>query len=206
MKDKKYNFGRARFFLAIVAALVTLLPVAASLASDAEGGSPSIFAGDIGNVVWTLVIFFAVLFILGKFAWGPILEQLQAREEFIHDSLAKADEARNAAERQLKEYEQKLAEARAEATAIVDEGRRDAEVVKQKIESEARAEADSSLKRAKREIRIAKETAVKDLYSVAGDLAIGVAGKIIHKELTAADHERLIADSIAKLEDQAPTN
>ncbi len=206
MNEKKYKLGRARFFLAIVVALVALLPVAVSLASDAKGGSPSIFAGDIGNVVWTLVIFFVVLFILGRFAWGPILSQLQARENFIHDSLAKADEARAAAASQLKEYEQKMAAARAEAAAIVDEGRRDGEVVKQKIESDARAEAEAALERAKREIGIAKETAIKDLYGVAGKLAVGVAGKIIHKELSATDHEQLIADSIAKLESQTPAN
>ncbi len=185
--------------------LLTQLPAFVAMASEEEGGA-NVFAGDIGNVIWTWLVFLIVVFILGKYAWKPILAQLQTREEFILESLAKAEEARIRAESQAEEYKQKLAEARAEATAIVDEGRRDAEVVKQKIESKARADAESSLERAKREIGIAKETAVKDLYSVAGDLAVGVASKIIHKELTATDHERLIADSIAKLEGQSPAN
>lgn len=183
--------------------LCAAVPAWAAEQGKSEGG---LFAGDIGNVFWTVLIFGIVLVILGKFAWGPILSQLQAREEFIHDSLAKADEARTAAERQLKEYEKKMAAARAEATAIVEEGRRDGDVVKQKIESDARAEAEATLERVKREISIAKETAVKDLYAVAGKLAVGVAGKIIHKELSAADHEQLIAQSIDQLERQTPAN
>jgi F-type H+-transporting ATPase subunit b len=198
--------GILRPFLIFAALLLALLPTAATFASSAEGASPGIFSGDIGNVFWTLVIFFIVLFVLGKYAWGPILERLQAREDFIHEALAKADKAQTAAEAQFKEYEAKLAQARAEATAIVEEGRRDAEVVKQKIESDARTEAQTMLVRAKREIEIARDTAIKDLYGVAGKLAIGVAGKIIGEQLKESDHERLIADAIEQIEGRSASN
>ncbi len=73
-----------------------------------------------------------MLFVLGKFAWGPILSGLQARENFIRESLETAKRDRDEAEARLREYEERLATARAEATAIVDEGRRDAEVVKRR--------------------------------------------------------------------------
>jgi F-type H+-transporting ATPase subunit b len=175
-------------------------------AEHGETGEASLFAGDIGNVFWTVLIFAIVLFVLGKFAWGPILERLQAREDFIHDALAKADKAQTAAEAQFKEYEAKLAQARAEATAIVEEGRRDAEVVKQKIETDAREEAQTMLTRAKREIEIARDTAIKELYGVAGRLAVGVASKIIDQQLNEADHERLIADAIEQLEGRSASN
>ena len=99
----------------------------------AEGGDGNIFAGDLGNMIWTVVIFVLVLLVLGKFAWGPILEGLQARENFIRESLEEAKADRESAEERLREYEVKLAEARAEATALVEEGRRDAELVRQTI-------------------------------------------------------------------------
>lgn len=170
----------------------------------AEGGeSVNIFAGDIGNVLWTLVIFGGVLFVLGKYAWGPILSNLQQREEFIRDSLEKAKQDRDAAEARLKEYEERLNTARAEATAIVDEGRRDAEVVRERIEKEAQAEAERMLQRAKREIVIAKETAVKEIYTVSGGLAIDIASRIVARELTAQDHQRLIEDSITEMNQMA---
>ena len=86
--------------------------------------------------------------------------------------------------------------AKFEATAIVDEGRRDAVVVKQRIEEDAQREADKRLERAKREIQIATETATKELYLVAARLATDMAGKMIGRELTPQDHERLIAESL----------
>ena len=164
------------------------------------GGGPSLFTGDLGNIFWSLVTFLAVLGVLGKFAWKPILNALQKREDFIRDSLEQAKKDREAAEARLTEYEDKLAAARAEATAIVDEGRRDAQVVKQKIEDDAKAEGDAVIERARREIAIATDTAVKELYSLTAKLSTDVASRIIRKELDAKEHERLIAEAIEELQ------
>lgn len=183
------------------AIIAALLASWSSRAWAAEGGGGNnLFAGDIGNAVWTLVIFLVVLFVLGKFAWPPILNGLQAREDFIRKSLAEAKADREAAEARLKEYEERLARARGEATAIVEEGRRDAGVVRQRIEEEGREEAAKMLERARREIEIAKQTAIKEIYSVAARLATTAASKIIAKELNPEDHERLVAESIEELE------
>jgi len=164
----------------------------------AEGGS-TLFTGDLGNILWTLVTFVIVLVLLGKFAWGPILGALQKREEFIRDSLDQAKKDRQAAEARLKEYSDKLQTAREEASAIVEEGRRDALVVKEKIDADTKAEAEALIDRAKREISIATETAVKELYGLTAKIATDAAARIIRKELSPSDHERLIAESIAEL-------
>ncbi len=170
----------------------------------AGGGENNIFAGDLGNVLWTLLIFALVLFFLGKYAWGPMLDSLKAREDFIRESLETAKKDRDAAELRLREYDDKLTEARAEATAIVEEGRRDSEVLRQRIEEEARAEAEKMIERAKREIGIAKETAVKELYTLSGTLATDIASRIVGRELKTEDHARLIEDSIGQLEARGP--
>jgi F-type H+-transporting ATPase subunit b len=182
---------KALFLLAVL--MTTALP---ALAAEAEGGEPSLFAGDLGNSFWTILIFVLVLVILGKFAWGPILSTLQAREGFIHEALAKAKRDRDEAEARLKQYEERLAGARAEATAIVEEGRRDAEVVKRKIEATAKAEADKMIDRARREIQIATVTATRELYDLSARLATDMAARVIGRELSPQDHERLIAEAI----------
>ena len=186
--------------------LVTLALAVPGFAFAAEHGeeSRSLFAGDLGNAVWTLVIFTLVVLVLGKFAWGPILKGLQARETFILESLEKAKHANAEAEKRRLEFEEKMAQARTEATAITDEGRRDAEVLKNKILAEARQEAEQERERTKREIRIATDTATKELYALSARLATDMAGRIIRKELTPQDHERLIADSIQELSSAAP--
>ncbi len=186
--------------LTTLVSLAFAVPVWAAEAEHAAGGSPNLFAGDVGNAIWTLVIFLLVVFVLGKFAWGPILSTLQTRESFIHDALAKAKRDRDEAEARLREYEARLATARGEATAIVDEGRRDADVVKRRIEAEARAEADKTIERAKREIQIATDTATKELYTLSAKLATQLAAQVIGRELSPQDHQRLISDAITGME------
>lgn len=178
------------------------LAAPALAAEEGHGGEAAAnnpFAGDIGNALWTLVIFGLVVVVLGKFAWGPLLKSLQAREEFIRESLEKARLEREMAELRLREYEERLATARAEATAIVEEGRRDADAVKRRIEEDAKREADKAIERAKREIQIATDTATKELYTLSARLATDLAAKVIGRELTPKDHERLIAEAIEGL-------
>ena len=177
---------------------LVLLGTQAALGAE-DGESPGLFTGDLGNIIWTLLTFLAVVYVLGKFAWRPILKALQSREEFIAKSIRDADDANKKAQQQFALYTEQLDKARAEAGAIVEEGRRDAEVVKREIHEKARQEADAMIERARREVGIARDSAVRELYDLGARLATDVAGKIIAKELNPADHQRLIEESIAEL-------
>jgi F-type H+-transporting ATPase subunit b len=198
---------KTKTLLLTLALGLAALPVFAAEAAEAAGeggGASSPFAGDIGNALWTVVIFGLVLFVLGKFAWGPILKALQSREAFIRESLEKAQADRLEAEARLKEYLDKINNARAEATAIVDEGRRDAEAVKHRLEEDARAESEKIIARGKHEIELATATAVKELYTTSAKLATELAGRILEREIKPQDHERLIAQAIDELARQKP--
>ena len=180
--------------------LLLMAPVMAAAAEAEHGESSSnLFAGDLGNFVWTVVIFLILLFVLGKYAWGPILNGLQTRENFIREALEKAKRDREESEARLRELEARLAAARSEASAIVDEGRRDAEAVKRRIEEDAKRESDKMIERARREIQIATDTATKELYGLAARLATDMAARVIGREVNPQDHERLIAQSIEEL-------
>lgn len=165
----------------------------------ADDEAINIFSGNLGNAVWTLLIFALVVFILGKFAWGPLLRVLQRREEFIRESLATAKREREAAEAQLKEYEARLDKAREEASVIVEDGRRDAELTARRILDEAREASKTEQQRAIREIGIARDTALRDLYERSTQLAIEMAGLVLKRELTAQDQQRLIEEALGKL-------
>ncbi|MCH8251152.1 MAG: F0F1 ATP synthase subunit B [Planctomycetes bacterium] len=168
--------------------------------AQAEHGSANPVQVDPWQAGFAIAVFVLLLIILSSFAFKPILGALQKREDFIRDSLEQAKKDRESAEQRLKDYEQKLNEARAEATAIVDEGRRDAEVVRKKIADEAEKDATAMVERAKREIGIATETAVKEVFAMSARLATDAASRIIRKELNPADHERLVAESIEELD------
>lgn len=199
---------RCRIDLRSVATLIGAVSISAtSAALGAEGGheeATSPFAGTIINSIVTLVIFITVLGVLGKFAWGPILGALQKREDFIRDSLTQAKKDRAEAEATLKAYTDQLDKARGEATAIVEEGRRDAEVVRQRVHSEARTEADNMIARAKREIDLARDEAIKDLYNRTAEMATAVAARVIRKELTPEEHDRLLSQSLEEIKTLGP--
>ncbi|RMF76310.1 MAG: ATP synthase F0 subunit B [Planctomycetota bacterium] len=179
-------------------------------APDAHGdggghaaSEPDPFAGGIGNAVLTLLIFGAVVLILGKKAWPPLMQTLEQREHAIRGALEEARREREEAEKLLAKYQEQIDHARQEATAIVEEGRRDADVVRRRIQDEARAEAAEMIERAKREIQLATDAAIKELYDRTADLAVEVAGAIIRKELKADDHQALVRESLARMQDQA---
>jgi F-type H+-transporting ATPase subunit b len=185
--------------LRVLIANASMTVLLAASAAASEGGENNLFAGDIGNAFWTLLIFGLVIVVLGKFAWTPLLNGLQKREEFIRVSLEEAKEDRLAAEARLQEYEQKLVGAKDEANEIIDRAKGEAESLRVRLEQQAREESERMLERAKREIDIAKQSAVKELYSTSAELATDIAGKILHRELDSQDHDRLIKESIDEL-------
>ena len=178
-----------------------LLAAAASAgpAFAAEAGEPSIFSGDIGNFIFTLIIFVIVVTVLGKFAWKPVLRVLQQREQMIHDALVEAKRERAEADKLLARYQQQVDHAREEATAIVEEGKRDAEAVRRRLHEEAQREAGEMIERAKREIRLATDAAVKDVYDLAGRLAVDVAGQVLQAEVSPDKHRQLVQDALGRI-------
>jgi len=183
----------------LAAAAATPAAIAAATPAESPEAANNVFAGDIGNALWTVIIFVLVLVVLGKFAWGPLLAGLQAREAYIRESLETARRDRKEAESRLREYEERLAASRTEATAIIDEGRRDAEAVKRKIEEHAKQESAKMIERARREIDAAATEATRQLYALSAHLATELAARVIGRELDAKDHERLIEESIAEI-------
>jgi F-type H+-transporting ATPase subunit b len=187
-----------RLIAIIVFSLAALPAAAQDHAAEATGLSP--FAGNVGNAIWTLAIFLLVVVILGKFAWGPILALLQQREEFIHRSLADAKRDREEAEARLKEYAAKLQSARAEAAGLVEEARRDAERLREDLKQRARTEAETMIQNAERQIGLQTQRAIQDIRREAVDLSVAIASKLLQKNLTKEDNERLIADALRQMD------
>lgn len=168
---------------------------------NAQGEHPKtgLMHWDFGEALWSIAVFVVLLIILRVAAWKPILQGLKDREAFIRDSLEEAKREREKAQQQQLEFEEKLRKSREEAAALVEEGRRDAEETRKRIVAEAKAEAEAVADRAKREIELARNDALQKLHDQTVAISTLVAGKMIHRELNAADHESLINESIAEM-------
>lgn len=183
----------------VIASCATGALAGDTAAADHGADKPALLQWDFGSAFWSIIVFVILLVILRATAWKPILQGLQQRERFIVDSLEKARVERERSERLLAEYNDKLNKAREEATAIVEEGRRDAEEVRKRVHAEAKGEADAIVARAKRDIQIARDDAIKQLHDQSILLATSIATKMVRKELTAGDHQRLLDESLAEL-------
>jgi F-type H+-transporting ATPase subunit b len=184
----------------VAGAVLAIWPaIAAAAEHAAEGEQPGLFSGDLGNVFWTVLIFVGLLVVLGKYAWRPMLDALNRREQFIRQTLDTARKDRAEAEQLMAEHRQVMARSKQEAQAIVDQGRQDAETVRQKLHQQAQTEAEQMISRARQEIELAKQTALQELQGVAADLSVNVASKLIQRNLSSDDQQRLVEESLKQL-------
>ena len=154
---------------------------------------------DPGLFIWTIVTFLVLLTLLAKFAWRPLLQSLEARQETISKSLADADKARQELERLNQESAAIMRQARVDAEAIVTASRADAERLRGELREKARVEADGIIKNAERQIQLETARALEQIRHEAADLSVAIASKIIQKNITREDNERLIDDALKQL-------
>jgi F-type H+-transporting ATPase subunit b len=206
------------------ALLVALLALALSaptraLAAGAEGEPPpppekgleeagkgvrmdvpeGIFKGSTDLAIWTLVVFALLLFILGRFAWKPMLEGLKKREDNIRASVEEAQRARDEAQRIRADLEQKMASAQQDVQRTLDEGRRAAQRQYEEATAKAKAEIQAERERLHREIGAAKDQALQEIWNRTAELAVTVTRKVLPRHLTADDQRRLVDDALAEL-------
>lgn len=159
----------------------------------------SLLAFQSEKALWTLVVFFLTLVGLYLVAWKPITEALEKRERTIANNISDAKNASEQALARLKEYEAKLAAAASQATDIVTQARKDAELAGQRIVAESQAEAARQRDRALADIDAAKQTALSEMAARSTDIAFSLARRIVGRELQPADHQQLIQDALARL-------
>lgn len=154
---------------------------------------------DPGLFIWTILTFLVLLGALAKFAWGPLLQSLSAREETIRKSLADAEKARQELERLNQESEAIIRQARVDAEGIVGASRADAERLRAELREKARAEADGIIKNAERQIQLETARALEQIRHEAADLSVAIASKIIQRNISKEDNERLIDEALKQL-------
>ncbi|MBL7981260.1 MAG: F0F1 ATP synthase subunit B [Flavobacteriales bacterium] len=151
-----------------------------------------------GLIFWMTVSFLAVLFILRKFAWKPILETLNERERGIEDALSEAKKAREEMAALQARNEDLNRAAREEREVLLKEARdiRDKEIAEAK--EKAKAEAAAMIERARAEIRNEKNAAVADIKMLVGELSVEIAEKLLREKLADDAAQRALVDRMLK--------
>ena len=153
---------------------------------------------DPGLFIWTIVTFLVLLALLAKFAWRPLLDALDRRQQEIRKSLDDAQRARHELEQIQHESQRILAAARTDAESIVARTRSDAERLREEIKQKARTEAANMVKNAERQIELETSRALQQIRQEAVDLSVAIASKLIQRNLSKEDNERLINEAISQ--------
>ena len=153
-----------------------------------------------GLFIWTIITFLVLLYLLARFAWGPLLKALEERQEMIRKSLDDADQAKQELERLHQESAQIIAEARAEAQSIVAKSRAAAETVREDLKRKAKEEGAALIRGAQHQIQLETARAVQQIRHEIVDLSLAVASKLIKKNLTQEDNDALIQESLTQID------
>jgi F-type H+-transporting ATPase subunit b len=156
--------------------------------------------------VWTLVVFLLLLFVLGRFAWKPLLAALHSREQHLEHVLLETERARNESEANLAEHRKLMARAADEVRGILEKARKEAEATGEQLIKQAQGEAELAKQRAQRDIASARDQALAEIWEKTADMAVSVAGKVLSKELSDTEHRRLLEVAISELPAQAAAN
>jgi F-type H+-transporting ATPase subunit b len=155
---------------------------------------------DPGLYIWTIVTFLVLLGLLARFAWRPLLDALEKRELAIRQSLDDARQAKEELQKVQVESQRILAEARAEAGAIVSRTRSDAARFGDEMKQKARTDAEALIKHAERQIEMQTARAVETIRHEAVDLSVAIATKILRRDISKEDNERLIQDTLKEMQ------
>jgi F-type H+-transporting ATPase subunit b len=169
------------------------------LAQEHEEAKPSLLALNTGLMFWTLVVFALLVFILSRFAFGPITAAVRAREAALEEAIAMAKKDRDDAATLLAEHRAQIEGARGEAQRFIAEGRAAAETMKAQMLDQTRVQQQELLERARRDIDSEKTKAIDELRREAIDLAIAGAGKVIERNLDDAGNRKLVESYLATL-------
>jgi F-type H+-transporting ATPase subunit b len=165
----------------------------------AEGGG-SALTNIEGTLFWsTLILFLMFAFVLGKFAWGPLLEIVEGREKTVRDQVDGAQKAQAEAQALLNQRQDLLKDATREREEMLARAQKEAEALRADLVGKARGDAEGILERAKQQIEREKNQAILELRTQVADIAIEAAGKIVKSSLTPEAQKKLVDETISAL-------
>tara|TARA_B100001113_G_scaffold62602_1_gene47753 strand:- start:64 stop:561 length:498 start_codon:yes stop_codon:yes gene_type:complete len=151
-----------------------------------------------GLFFWQLLIFIGLVFLLKKFAWKPILDSVNERENSIKEALSSADKARQEMEALNEDNKKIIMEARAERESLIKDAKITGSKIVEDAKNEAKVVAEKLISQAQESINSEKKAAIEDLKAQVADVSIKIAEKILRSELKHNDKQSELIDDLIK--------
>jgi F-type H+-transporting ATPase subunit b len=153
-----------------------------------------------GLMIWTIVCFLITLFVLKRYAFGPIQKAIDERRERIRQSLQEADRAREEARRLLEEHRRLISRAQTDAEEILAEARRIADANERRMRDELETDRQRRLEETRKQIEAETRRALEQIRVEVVELSMLAASKVTRKALDDEDHRRLIEEAVGELD------
>jgi F-type H+-transporting ATPase subunit b len=163
-------------------------------------GANALISVTPGLMIWTIVCFLIALFVLKKYAFGPIQKMIDDRREQIRRSIDEADNARKEARQLLEEHKALMQEARGEAEQIIAEARKTRESMELRMREETEAERQRRLEETRREIAAETVRALEQIRAEVADLTLEATSIVVGKKLDSDRDRELISQAIGSLD------
>jgi F-type H+-transporting ATPase subunit b len=153
-----------------------------------------------GLMIWTIVAFAITLWVLKRYAFGPVQKLIDERRDRIRQSIEEADRAREEARSLLEEHRALIGQAKSEAEQILGEARKVADSQRERLRGEIEEDRQRRLEETQRQIDQATQQALGEIRREVASLSLLAAEKITRKTLTDADQKRLIDEALAEID------
>jgi F-type H+-transporting ATPase subunit b len=153
-----------------------------------------------GLMIWTVICFLISLFVLKRYAFGPIQKLIDERRERIRQSIEEADHAREEARKLLEEHRKLIGQAKSEAEGILVEARKVADANERRMREETEADRQRRLEDTRKQIEAETRRALEQIREEVAELSLVAAEKVTRKSLDDADHRRLIEEAVGELD------
>lgn len=151
------------------------------------------------DMVVMLFFFILLVYLVSKFAWGPVVNMMQKREEYVANEIEMAEKSRAEAEKASTEAVERLKQTRQEAQQIIEDAKNAGVKQEQDIVASAKQEAERIKQAAQEEIQNEKDKAIQALQDQVASLSVLIASKVIEKEISAQDQDKLIEEYIKQV-------
>jgi F-type H+-transporting ATPase subunit b len=168
--------------------------------SDLVVASNALIKVTPGLMIWTIVAFLITLYVLRRYAFGPIQHTIDERRRRIEQSIEEAEAARTEARRLLEEHRRLIGQARGQAEEILAEARKVADAQRERVREETEADRQRRLEETRRQIEAETHRALEQIRAEVAELTLVATTKVTGKALDDADHRRLIEEAIRDLD------
>jgi F-type H+-transporting ATPase subunit b len=177
-----------------------VLVIAQESGGGGDEGGNFLVTPELGLMIWTLIAFGVTLWVLSRVAFPRIQDALDKRQKAIEEAIEESERAKAEADQLLREYRERLHEARQQAEEIVARSRRAAEEAERESLEGARHQREELLAQTRRDIEAETRRAIQEIRNEVADLTVLATEKVTRKALSAEDQRRLVQEALGELD------